>query len=159
MRISRRDRRIEWLRVKIPPGVDTNSRVRLAGKGEAGTGGESPGDLYIVTQIRPHDYFTREGDDLVCELPVTLAEAMLGAKIEVPTVDGKTTMVLPAGTQNSRQFRLRGKGVPHLKDSGRGDQYVTVKVVLPETLDTRSQELVEEFDQRNPLQPRTQMKW
>ena len=159
VRVTRRDGRGESLRVKIPPGVDTNSKVRLAGKGGAGSYGASPGDLYIVTQIRPHEYFVRNRDDLVCEVPVTLAEAMLGAKIEVPTIDGSTTMTLPAGTQNGRKFRLRGKGVPHLKGHGQGDQYVTVRVVLPETLDPRSCELIEEFDQRNPLQPRAQTKW
>jgi DnaJ-class molecular chaperone len=158
VRMTRRDGSVEWLRVKIPPGVDTNSKVRLAGKGEAGTYGAPAGDLYIVTRVRPHAYFVRQGNDIVCEVPVTLAEALLGAKIEIPTIDGKTTMTLPAGTQNGRKFRLRGKGVPHLKGGGRGDQYVTVKVVLPETLDARSRKLIEEFERRNPLQPRAQMR-
>ena len=92
-------------------------------------------------------------------MPVTLAEALLGAKIEVPTIDGKATMTLPAGTQNGRRFRLRGKGAPVLQGSGRGDHYVTVQVVLPEKLDARSRELLEEFAARNPLQPRASMRW
>ena len=104
------DGQVEWLRVKIPPGVDTNSKVRLAGKGEAGPYGGPAGDLYIVTRVQPHAYFVRQGNDIVCEVPVTLAEAMLGARVEIPTIDGKTTMTLPAGTQNGRKFRLRGKG-------------------------------------------------
>lgn len=158
VRVRRRDGNVEWLRVKIPPGVDTNSKVRLAGKGEAGTYGEPPGDLYIVTRVRPHEFFVRQGSDIVCEVPVTLDEAMLGARIDVPTIDGPTTMTLPAATQNGRKFRLRGKGAPHLKGEGRGDHYVTVKVVLPETLDTRSRQLIEEFGERNPLQPRAKMR-
>jgi DnaJ-class molecular chaperone len=159
VRVVRRDGGAEWLRVKIPPGVDTHSKVRLAGKGEPGTHGGAAGDLYIVTQVQPHAYFVRQGHDIVCEVPVTLAEAMLGARVDIPTIDGKTTMTLPAGTQNGRKFRLRGKGVPYLKGEGRGDQYVTVKVVLPETLDASSRQLVEELDKRNPLQPRAQMRW
>ena len=155
----RGDGNVEWLRVKIPAGVDTNSKVRLAGKGEAGPHGGSVGDLYIVTRVQPHAYFVRQGHDIVCEVPVTLAEAMLGARVDIPTIDGKTTMTLPAGTQNGRKFRLRGKGAPHLKGEGRGDQYVTVKVVLPATLDEYSRQLVEEFDKRNPLQPRVHMRW
>ena len=159
VRITRQDGRAEWLRVKIPPGVDTNSKVRLAGKGEAGAFGGPAGDLYIVTRVQPHAYFVRQGNDIVCEVPVTLAEALLGARVEIPTIDGKTTMTLPAGTQNGRKFRLRGKGVPHLKGDGRGDQYVTVKVVLPETLDAYSRQLIAELDKRHPLEPRAQMRW
>jgi DnaJ-class molecular chaperone len=159
VRVQRRDGSVEGLRVKIPPGVDTNSRVRLAGKGEAGTAGGAAGDLYIVTRVRPHAYFVRQADDLVCEVPVTLAEAMLGARVEVPTTDGITTMTLPAGTQNGQKFRLRGKGVPRLKGEGRGDQYVTVRVVLPEKLDAQSRKLVEELEKRHPLQPRAHMRW
>jgi DnaJ-class molecular chaperone len=156
--VTRRDGRSERLRVKIPAGVDTRSRIRLAGKGEPGTYGERAGDLYIVTRVQPHAVFSRDGNDIACELPVTLAEALLGAKIDVPTIDGKTSMTLPPGTQNGRKFRLRGKGAPNLKGQGRGDHYVTVKVVLPENLDERSCELIAEFDRRNPLQPRAEMR-
>jgi molecular chaperone DnaJ len=147
------------LQVKIPAGVDTGSKIRLAGKGEAGKYGSPAGDLYIVTRIRPHAYFTRQGHDILCEVPVTLAELTLGGKINVPTINGKTTMTIPAGTQNGRVFRLRGKGVPYLKGSGQGDQYVKVQVVLPETLDELSCRLIAEFDQRNPLQPRRHMRY
>jgi DnaJ-class molecular chaperone len=159
VRVTRRDGSTEWLRVKIPPGVATNSKVRLAGKGEAGVSRGQAGDLYIVTHVQPHAYFVRQGDDIICEVPVTLAEALLGARVDIPTIDGKTTMTLPAGTQNGRKFRLRGKGAPRLKGEGRGDQYVTVKVVLPDTLDAYSRKLIEELDKRHPLQPRAQMRW
>ena len=159
VQVPRRDGGMERLQVKIPPGVDTGSKIRVAGKGEPGRYSGRPGDLYIVIRVRPHAYFTRQGNDILCEVPVTLPEALLGAKIEVPTIDGKTTMTLPAGTQNGRRFRLRGKGAPLLQGDGRGDHYVTVHVVLPETLDARSRELVEEFAARNPLQPRASMRW
>ena len=159
VQVIRRDGSVERLQVKIPPGVDTGSKVRAAGKGEPGMYSGPAGDLYIVIRVRPHAYFTRQGNDILCEVPVTLTEALLGAKIEVPTIDGKTTMTLPAGTQNGRRFRLRGKGAPALQGGGRGDQYVTVQVVLPEQLDARSCELLEEFAARNPLQPRAHMRW
>lgn len=158
VQITRRDGRSERLRVKIPAGVDTHSRIRLAGKGEAGTSGAAPGNLFIITHVKPHPFFSRDGNDIMCELPVTLAEAVLGAKIDVPTIDGQTSMTLPAGTQNGRTFRLRGKGVPRLRETGRGDQYVTLRVVLPADIDDHSRQLIEEFDRRNPIQPRADMR-
>jgi DnaJ-class molecular chaperone len=159
VQIIRHDREPDRLQVKIPPGVDTGSKVRVPGKGERGRSSGPPGDLYIGIRVRPHAYFTRQGSDILCDVPVTLTEVLLGAKIDVPTIDGKTTMTLPAGTQNGRRFRLRGKGVPALHGGGRGDHYVTVQVVLPEKLDARSRELLEEFAARNPLQPRAHMRW
>jgi DnaJ-class molecular chaperone len=159
VQIIRRDREPDRLQVKIPPGVDTGSKVRVPGKGERGRSSGPPGDLYIVIRVRPHAYFARQGSDILCDVPVTLTEVLLGAKIDVPTIDGKTTMTLPAGTQNGRRFRLRGKGVPALHGGGRGDHYVTVQVMLPEKLDARSRELLEEFAARNPLQPRAHMRW
>lgn len=159
VQVPRRNGSMERLQVKIPPGVDTGAKVRVPGKGEPGRYSGPPGDLYIVIRVRPHMYFTRQGNDLLCEVPVTLSEALLGAKIEVPSIDGKTTMILPAGTQNGRRFRLRGKGAPALQGGGRGDYYITVQVVLPEKLDARSHELLEEFAARNPLQPRASMRW
>jgi len=159
VQLLRRNAGMERLQVKIPPGVDTGSKVRVAGKGEPRRYSGPPGDLYIVIRVRPHAYFVRQENDILCEVPVTLPEALLGAKIEVPTIDGKATMTLPAGTQNGRRFRLRGKGAPALQGGGRGDHYVTVQVVLPEQLDARSRELLEEFAARNPLQPRASMRW
>lgn len=156
--VSRQHGQSERLQVKIPPGVDTGSKVRLAGKGEPGVVGGAAGDLYIVIRLRPHAYFTRQGRDILCAVPVTLSEALLGAKIDVPTIDGPTAMTLPAGTQNGQRFRLRGKGVPDRQSEKRGDQYVTVHVVLPEKLDARSRQLLEEFMDRNPLQPRAHMR-
>lgn len=154
VRLKHRDGSVEQRQVKIPPGVDSGSKIRIAGKGGSGTAGGPAGDLYVVMQVKPHAYFERRGRDIECEVRVTLAEAMLGAKIEVPTIDGPTAMTLPPGTQNGRRFRLRGKGAPNRKGEERGNQYVRVHVVLPETLDDRSRELLEEFSARNPMQPR-----
>ncbi|MCH7896629.1 MAG: molecular chaperone DnaJ [candidate division NC10 bacterium] len=150
--------RTERLKIKIPPGVDTGSRIRLAGKGEPGKDGGPPGDLYVTTRIHPHPVFERKGDNIYCAIPITITEAALGARVEVPTVDGMTTMTIPAGTSGGRVFRLREKGVPHLKGGGRGDHYVTVQVVVPQNLDDRSQQLLREFARMNPMDPRRDMK-
>jgi molecular chaperone DnaJ len=144
----------ERIAVKIPPGVDNGSRVRLQGMGEPGRNGGPPGDLYIVTRVRPHPALERKGDNVYVEVPITITEAALGAKIEVPTADGTTAMHIPAETSSGQVFRLRGKGVPHLKGGGQGDQFVTVKVVVPRNLDSRSQELLREFARLNPADPR-----
>ncbi len=144
----------ERIAVKIPPGVDNGSRVRLQGMGEPGRNGGPPGDLYIITRVRPHPVLERRGDNLYLEVPITITEAALGAKIEVPTTDGTTTMHIPAETTSGQVFRLRGKGVPHLKGGGQGDQFVTVKIVAPRNLDPRSQELLREFARLNPGDPR-----
>lgn len=144
----------ERIAVKIPAGVDNGSRVRLQGMGEPGRNGGPPGDLYIITRIRPHPVLERKGDNLYLEVPIAITEAALGAKIEVPTVDGMTTMRIPPETSSGQVFRLRGKGVPHLKGGGQGDQFVTVKIVAPQNLDTRSQELLREFARLNPGDPR-----
>ena len=150
--------RTERLKVKIPPGVDTDSRIRLAGMGEPGKNGGPSGDLYVITRVHPHPFFERKGDNIYCTIPITITEAALGARVEVPTVDGMATMVIPPGTSSGQVFRLRDKGVPHLKGSGRGDQYVTVKVVVPQNLDDRSQQLLREFALLNPMDPRRDLK-
>jgi molecular chaperone DnaJ len=144
----------ERIAVRIPPGVDTGSRVRLQGMGEPGRNGGPPGDLYIITRIRPHPVLERKGDNLYVEVSITITEAALGARIEVPTVDGTTTMRIPPETSSGQVFRLRGKGVPHLKGGGQGDQFVTVKIVAPRNLDARSQDLLREFARLNPGDPR-----
>jgi molecular chaperone DnaJ len=144
----------ERIAVKIPPGVDSGSRIRLQGMGDPGRNGGPPGDLYIITRVRPHRVLERRGDNLYVEVPITITEAALGARIDVPTIDGMTTMRIPPETSSSQVFRLRGKGVPHLKGGGQGDQFVTVKIVAPKNLDSRSQELLREFARLNPADPR-----
>ena len=151
--------KVENITIKIPPGVNTGSKIRVAGKGEPGTNGGPPGDLYIITKIQPHPLFERKGDDIYCEVPITVTEAVLGEKIEVPTIDGKATMTIPEGTQSGQKFRLKGKGVPHLKGSGRGDHYVTIKIVIPREIDQASKELLKRFGDRNPYNPRIDLRY
>ncbi len=147
----------ETVKVRIPAGVDTGSRVRVSGKGEAGTKNATAGDLYIITNVSPHPIFTRKGDNIYCIIPITLPEAALGAKIEVPTVAGKSQLRIPPGTQSGQVFRLREKGAPSLRGSTRGDQYVEVKIVLPKIIDEDSKHLLREFAKRNPENPRVMM--
>jgi DnaJ-class molecular chaperone len=150
-------RTTERIQVKIPPGVETGSRVRLAGKGDPSPNGGPPGDLYITTKVRPHLFYERKGDNLYLELPVTLGEALLGTRVEIHTYEGTAKVTIPPGTQNGQKFRLAGKGAPRLKGGGKGDLYVTVKVLLPDRLDEESKELIREFERRNPMRPRGPM--
>jgi molecular chaperone DnaJ len=144
----------ERINVKIPPGVDSGSKVRVAGMGGPGEKGGSPGDVYIVTKVRPHPYFERRGDNLYSEAGVTIKEAALGEKIEIPTVDGMVSLSLPVGVQTGQQLKLRGKGVPHLGGGGVGDHYVTIKVVTPTGLSERGKDLIGELDRLHPSNPR-----
>ncbi|MCW3489320.1 molecular chaperone DnaJ [Dethiobacter alkaliphilus] len=138
----RRERKIE---VKIPGGVDTGSRLRVSGEGEAGLRGGPPGDLYIVLHVRPHEVFKREGNDIIVEMPISFAQATLGTELEVPTLDGKARVKVPEGTQPGTLFRLRGKGIPHLRGYGRGDQHVRVAVKIPKKLSGKQKELVRQY--------------
>jgi molecular chaperone DnaJ len=124
------------LNVKVPAGVETGSRVRVAGKGGAGIDGGPAGDLYIVVEVRPHPVLERQGRDLTMEVPITVGEAVLGGTITVPTPDGNVSLKIPPGTQSGRRFRLRGKGVPALHGGGRGDLYVRAMVHVPERSDS-----------------------
>ncbi|MDY0096556.1 MAG: molecular chaperone DnaJ [Candidatus Vecturithrix sp.] len=143
--------------VKIPAGADNGTKVRVAGKGHAGENGGRPGDLYIITRVQQHPFFERRGDNLYCEVPITITEAVLGAKLMVPTHSGDASMILPAGTQSGQIFRLRGKGIPHMKGAGRGDLFVTVKVVTPQNVDTRTSELFREIARLHPENPRERL--
>jgi len=152
-------KRIEVVKVKIPPGVDTGSKIRLVGKGESGSHGAEPGDLYIVTKVRAHPLFSRVGNNLTCDLPLSFPEAALGTKIKVPTMEGNTYLTIPEGTQSGQVFRLRGKGVPLLKSNGRGDLLIKVQVNIPKNLDTRSKDLLQEFARINNKDPRKDIKF
>ena len=138
-------RHTETIAVHIPAGVDSGSRVRVPGKGRAGRHGGAPGDLYIVTQVAAHPFFTRIGDNIHCTVPITVTEAALGARIKIPTIDGQASVKIPPGTETGRKFRLRGKGAPLLRGSGRGDQYVEVHVVTPRAADEKSRQLLREL--------------
>ncbi len=145
----------ETLRVKIPAGLRDGGTIRLGGKGNAAIDGGEPGDLYVQVRIRPHPHFRREGDDLLLTLPVTPAEAALGAKVEVPTPDGTVRMKIPAGSSSGQKLRLGGKGVPRLRGTGRGDLYVELQVVLPKTLNDaqrKAYEALAEASDENPRQ-------
>jgi curved DNA-binding protein len=126
---------LERVSVRIPPGVDEGGRIRLPGKGAEGSGGGPPGDLYARIRIRPHAWFRRDGRDVLLDLPVTIAEATLGAKIDIPTLEGTATVTVPPGSDSGRRLRLRGKGIATPSSSARGDLYATVQVRVPVGLD------------------------
>jgi molecular chaperone DnaJ len=139
-------RRVTYtVNVKIPAGVDAGSRLKLRGEGEVGDNGGPSGDLYVVLDVEEHTIFTREGTDLVCEVPVSIAQAALGTEIEVPTLDGSAKVKVPAGTQSGQMFRLRGRGVADLGGYGKGDELVRIVVETPKKLTARQRELLEEF--------------
>jgi molecular chaperone DnaJ len=146
--------RTKRLEVKIPAGVDTGSKIRLQGEGLPGQRGGPTGDLYLVVRVRPHPTFERKGDNLHVEVPVSFPEAALGAEVRVPTLTGKGTIRIPAGTQSGQQFRLGGQGMPALKGGKRGDEFVKVRVTVPKDLSARERELVEELAELRRENPR-----
>ncbi|MBA3322130.1 MAG: molecular chaperone DnaJ [Pyrinomonadaceae bacterium] len=148
----------ESVKVRIPAGVDTGSRVRVPGKGEGGRLGAPAGDLFILTNVGRHPHFTRKGDNVYVTIPVTVPEAALGAKIEVPTVEGKAQLKIPPGTQSGQKFRLRERGAPSLRNpQARGDQFVEVQVTLPKVLSEETKDLLRRYSQLNPENPRVTM--
>jgi molecular chaperone DnaJ len=149
-----RVRRTETIDVRIPVGVANGARVRVPGKGNAGTMGASPGDLYLRVVVRAHEFFERRGHDLYTKVPVTVPEATLGAKIEVPTIDGRSIVRIPPATNSGKTLRLKEKGVPHGKTGTRGDQYVEIQVVVPEPADERIRKLMKELEEIAPADPR-----
>jgi DnaJ-class molecular chaperone len=146
----------EWLDVTIPPGIDDGQVLRLKGKGGPGFGGGPPGDALIEVHVAPHPWFRREGDDIHMELPVSLAEAVLGARVPVATVTGPVTMTIPKGSDTGTQLRLRGKGIRRKRRGAEtaGDQYVTLKVVIGESGDPELAMFVEEWAKKHPTDPR-----
>ena len=131
--------------VTIPKGVDQGTRLRVSGGGNAGAHGGGYGDLYVYIVVQPHKFFKRSGNDVIVEVPVSFVEAALGATVQVPTLDGPVDMKIPEGTQNGRTLRLKGRGIPYLRGSGRGDEHVIVKVLTPQNLTSRQKELLREF--------------
>jgi molecular chaperone DnaJ len=150
-------RKHENIRVSIPPGVDSGSKVRVPGKGNGGFAGGPDGDLYLMVNVAQHPVFKREGENIRLIVPVTVTEAALGTKIEVPTVEGSSNMKIPPGTQSGQVFRLRQKGAPSLRGGTRGDQLVEVKVVTPPIRDERSKEILRELERLNPDNPREEL--
>ncbi|RKQ37833.1 molecular chaperone DnaJ [Oceanobacillus halophilus] len=135
------------IHIKIPAGIDEGQQIRVSGKGEPGINGGPAGDLFVVIQIRAHDFFEREGDNIYCELPINFAQAALGDEIEVPTVHGKVKLKVPAGTQTGKMFRLKGKGAPNVRGRGHGDQLLKVRIVTPTNLTDKQKELLREFNE------------
>jgi molecular chaperone DnaJ len=149
-----RVRRTETIDVRIPAGVANGGRVRVPGKGNSGTMGAPAGDLYLRVVVKPHDFFERRGNDLYTEVPVTVAEATLGAKIEVPTIDGRSLVRIPPGTNSGKTLRLKEKGVPNARTGARGDQYALIQVVVPQPTDERVRNLMKELESVAPDDPR-----
>ncbi|MGC1783720.1 MAG: J domain-containing protein [Acidobacteriaceae bacterium] len=147
--------RTETAEFRIKPGTRDGQRIRLAGKGNAGVRGGADGDLYLIVRIDPHPVFTRKGDNIYVTVPVTVAEAALGAKIEVPTIDGRAHLKIPPGTQTGQKLRMREKGVASSAGDGvRGDEIVEVQIIVPKVQDERSKEILREFAKLNPDDPR-----
>ena len=139
-------RRSKNVKVTIPPGIDNGQTISMRGQGNAGSNGGEPGDLYVAVIVRRHQLFERDGNSVLLKMHISFVQAALGAELEVPTLDGKVKYSIPEGTQTGTVFRLRGKGIQNLRGSGRGDQYVTVNVVVPTGLNSEQKELLQEFD-------------
>ena len=133
------------VKVRIPPGVDTGSRLRSVGNGEAGIHGGQPGDLYVIIHVQPHEFLERHGNDLLCEIPIKFTLAALGGSIEIPTLFEKATLKIPAGTQSGTTFRLKNQGMPSLRGNSKGDQLVRVHVEVPKNLTSKQKKILQEF--------------
>ena len=140
------------IEVRIPAGISSGQRVRLGGEGEPGEGGGPRGDLFILVEIEPDNIFSREGNDIICEVPISFPDAALGAEIQVPTLDGQERLRIPAGTQSGTEFRLRGKGMPDLQGYRQGDEIVRVIVETPTKLSKEQRELLERFRELSSAQ-------
>ncbi|NLU20410.1 MAG: J domain-containing protein [Phycisphaerae bacterium] len=149
----------ENIRVKIPAGVADGQRIRVKGKGQPGGPGMPPGDLYIVTRVAPHPYFRRLGNDIYLDLPLTISEATLGAKVSIPTLAGPTVLTIPPGTPSGAKLRLKGKGVTPAGGKPPGDQYAVVRIVPPKNLTPRQRELLEQFRETGEGNPRENLGW
>lgn len=146
------------INIKIPPGVANDSKIRVPGKGRPGRKGGPAGDLFIVTQVAEHPFFERKGDNLQCEVPITIIEAALGTNIEVPTPEGRSSIKIPPGTDTGKTFRLRGKGFTSLRGGDRGDLNIKVKIVAPKNVDEKSRAILEDFAKRHPEDPRAHLR-
>ncbi len=140
--------------VHIPPGIESGKKLRIKGQGEPGGKNAPAGDLFITITVEPHPYFQRDGRNLQVEVPINVSEAILGAKIDVPTLDGLKSLTVPAGSSSGRKLRLKGQGVPAAGAKPAGDLFVILKIVVPKSVDEPSRRLIEEFSERNPYNPR-----
>ncbi|MCA9153885.1 MAG: J domain-containing protein [Planctomycetales bacterium] len=154
--VRRPSGKTESISVKIPAGIESGKKIRVRGQGEPSPGGGTPGDILITVQVKPHATITRQGADLTIPVPITVAEAALGAKVDVPTPKGTITLTIPPGTSSGKRLRVKGHGV---QSSPPGDLYAEMRIVMPAELDERSQELLREFNERNAQQPRGDLRW
>ncbi|MGM0365687.1 MAG: DnaJ C-terminal domain-containing protein [Actinomycetota bacterium] len=152
-----KEKKARTVNVKVPAGIKDGGRIRVSGEGGPGQGRGPSGDLYLVVNISKHPFFTRKGDDLYCDVPVTIKEALYGAKIDIPTFDGKVMVKLPPRTQSGKTLRLKGKGMPRLKGSGNGDLYAKVKIMLPENLTEEQEKYLDSFAKTYSENPRSRV--
>jgi DnaJ-class molecular chaperone len=154
LRIQRPDDgALETISVQIPAGIAEGAKLRVKGKGSGGA------DIHLLVHVLPHPYFRREGQDIIVETPISVSEAILGGKVDVPTIDGTITLKVPPGSSSGKRLRLRERGLPTPDQTARGDQYVELRVMVPPTVDDKSRELMEEFAKRNPQDPRAGLGW
>ncbi len=156
--LARQSGKTERINVKIPPGIEDGKKIRVRGQGEVGPAGGPPGDILITVRVAPHAHFTRHGNNLTVRVPVTLTEAALGAKIDVPSPLGTVTLTVPPGTSSGTKLRVKGHGVPR-RDGTAGDLLAELSIVLPKKLDPAEQEQIRAIDQRQPLRPRDGLRW
>lgn len=138
-------RKHQKIDINIPGGIEDGQQIRVTSQGRAGVNGGPPGDLFVLVRVKRHEFFERDGDDILCEIPITFTQATLGDELEVPTVHGRVKLKVPAGTQTGTHFRLKGKGAPNVHGYGQGDQHILVKVMVPKNLSDRQKELLREF--------------
>jgi DnaJ-class molecular chaperone len=148
----------ETLDIQVPSGVETGQTLRLKHKGGPGAGRGEPGDALIELKVAPHPIFSRDGDNIIVEVPITLNEAVLGARIEVPTIDGRVTVSVPKGASSGQVLRLRGKGIRNNRSSSQGDQLITLKIALPSTVDSELERFMQDWGQRHPYDPRSRFR-
>ncbi len=152
-------RKTRKIQIKIPPGVDTGSKIRIRGEGEEGEKGGPPGDLFVFIFVEAHDFFSREGDDLICQIPISFPQAALGTEIEVPTLTGKGNLDIPKGIESGQILRIKGEGFPRTRGYGRGDQIVQIIVKTPNNLTKRQEEILREFEGLSKKKDRGENGW
>ena len=156
--VQRANGHVDQIAVKIPAGIEDGKKIRLRGQGEQTSDGGTPGDILLTVRVATHPFFHRQGEHLVVRVPVTLAEAALGSKIDVPTPNGTVSLRIPAGTSSGARLRIKGHGVPK-KGGAASDLLAEVQIVLPKELSESEQQAIREFDQRHPLNPRANLRW
>src|SRR5512136_64655 len=152
-------RKTKKIQLKVPPGVDTGSKLRIRGEGEEGERGGPPGDLFVFIYVEPHDFFSREGDDIICQIPISFPQAVLGTEIEVPTLNGKKSLVIPRGIESGEALRIKGEGFTRMRGHGRGDQIVQIIVKTPRNLTKRQEEILREFEELSEKKAKGENGW